>query len=142
MSEELEKAGLYIDESCLLRVLQPEITNETKDLRNECLKFNESNCIFFFNNLFLYLNAIFCVVELSEFKKIADVFIALADNYAKLVEVAKLKALSTLNTFNSMTKKREQEQQKIQSLLIELMIELDRLKINYQFLSKIEAEQA
>lgn len=40
-----------------------------------------------------------------------------------------------------MSKQREQEQQQIQNQIIELMIELDRLKIEYQYLQRVESEQ-
>lgn len=40
-----------------------------------------------------------------------------------------------------MSKHREQEQQQIQNQIIELMIELDRLKIEYQYLQRVESEQ-
>lgn len=43
MSEELAKSGLYIDDFYLLRVLEPEIANETNDLKDECSNFEESN---------------------------------------------------------------------------------------------------
>lgn len=40
-----------------------------------------------------------------------------------------------------MSKHREQEQQQIQNQIIELIIELDRLKIEYQYLQRVESEQ-
>ena len=39
MSEELQKAGLYIDDIYRLRVQDPRIANETNELREECLKY-------------------------------------------------------------------------------------------------------
>lgn len=84
---------------------------------------------------------IFSPLELSEFNKIAETFIDIAENYAKQVEEAKLKTISTLNKVNTMSKQREQEQQQIQNQIIELMIELDRLKIEYQYLQRVESEQ-
>lgn len=52
MSEELTKAGLYIDDFHMLRVLDPDIANETGDLKDECLNYSESELdffLFFFN---------------------------------------------------------------------------------------------
>lgn len=72
---------------------------------------------------------------------IAKTFIEIAENHAKQVEETKLKTLSTLNKVNSISKQREQEQQQIQNQIVESMIELDRLKIEYQYLQRVEAEQ-
>lgn len=57
------------------------------------------------------------------------------------MEEAKMKTLATLNQVNTIAKQREQEQQQIQNQIIETMIELDRLKIEYQYLQRVEAEQ-
>lgn len=45
MSEELSKSGLYIDDFYMLRVLEPDIANETNDLKDESSNFGESNDI-------------------------------------------------------------------------------------------------
>lgn len=42
MSEELYKNGLYFDDLYALRVLEPEISSETNDLKNECTGYTES----------------------------------------------------------------------------------------------------
>ena len=42
MADELAKSGLYCDDFYTLRVLDPEITNQTSDLKDECNNFGES----------------------------------------------------------------------------------------------------
>lgn len=42
MAEELVKAGLYFDDFHSLRVLDPEISSQTSDLKDECENFSES----------------------------------------------------------------------------------------------------
>ena len=73
--------------------------------------------------------------------KIAEAFIDIADYYAKQVEETKLKTLATLNQVNTLEKQRELEKQQIQQQIVEAMIELDRLKIELQYLQHVEAEQ-
>lgn len=73
--------------------------------------------------------------------KISESIIEIAENYAKQVEEAKMKTLSTLNKVNTVSKQRNQEQQQIQNQIIEAMVDLDRLKIEYQYLQRIETEQ-
>lgn len=42
MSEEFGKSGLYIDDLYTLRVIDPEVANETNDLKDECEQFTDS----------------------------------------------------------------------------------------------------
>lgn len=42
MGEEFGKSGLYIDDLYTLRVIDPEVANETNELKDECERFTES----------------------------------------------------------------------------------------------------
>lgn len=46
MSEELSKSGLFFDDLHILRVLEPDISSETNDLKDECSLFNDSKIFF------------------------------------------------------------------------------------------------
>lgn len=48
MAEELKKQGLFVDESYVLRVLEPSVAKDTQDLKEENEVFLESNCSFLF----------------------------------------------------------------------------------------------
>lgn len=41
-SEEISKYGIYFDDIYTLRVLEPEVANETNDLTDECSGYMES----------------------------------------------------------------------------------------------------
>ncbi|XP_013106833.1 intraflagellar transport protein 20 homolog [Stomoxys calcitrans] len=120
MSEELQKAGLFIDDIYRLRVQDPRIANETNELREECLE---------------YAN------KLDEFKKLAVEFDKIINNYAKDVEKEKLRAIGTQNQLKTMAKQRQAEQQLYQSKIHEKNLELERLKSEYQYLQRVESEQ-
>ncbi|XP_073813113.1 intraflagellar transport 20 [Musca autumnalis] len=120
MSEELQKAGLFIDDIYRLRVQDPRIANETNELREECLE---------------YAN------KLDEFKKLAVEFDKILKNYAKDVEKEKLRAIGTQNRLKTMAKQRQAEQQLYQSKIHEKNMELERLKSEYQYLQRVESEQ-
>lgn len=90
MTEELQKAGLFIDDIYRLRVQDPRIANETNELREECLE---------------YAN------KLEEFKKLAIEFQKIVSNYGKDVEKEKLRAIGTQNMLKTMAKQRQAEQQ-------------------------------
>uniref|UniRef100_A0A1A9X4D9 Intraflagellar transport protein 20 homolog n=1 Tax=Glossina brevipalpis TaxID=37001 RepID=A0A1A9X4D9_9MUSC len=120
MTEELQKAGLFIDDIYRLRVQDPRIANETNELREECLE---------------YAN------KLQDFKSLAEEFHKILNNYGKDVEREKLRAIATQNQLKTMAKQRLAEQQMYQSKIHEKNLELERLKSEYQYLQRIESEQ-
>jgi len=62
------------------------------------------------------------------------------ESFAGEVDKMKMLAISTQNLANSSAKQKELEQQQIQTKIIEKTIELDRLKIEYQYLQRVESE--
>ncbi|XP_030387067.1 intraflagellar transport protein 20 homolog [Scaptodrosophila lebanonensis] len=120
MSEELQKAGLYIDDIYRLRVQDPRIANETSELREECLE---------------YAN------KLQEFKKLGEDFYKTTSSYAKDVEMEKLRAIGTQNQLKTMAMQRQAQVYQNQCQIQERSIELERLKSEYQYLQRIESEQ-
>ena len=68
---------------------------------------------------------------------------AIAKNLVLLGEVVerqKLLAINTQNLANSSAKQKEIEQQQIQTKIVEMSLELDRLKIELKYLQKCESE--
>jgi intraflagellar transport protein 20 len=57
------------------------------------------------------------------------------------VDQEKMKAINAQNFLNSSSKQKEIEQQQIQTKIIEKTLELDKLKIEYQYLARVESEQ-
>lgn len=45
MSEELSKIGIFFDDLHTLRVLEPSISNDTNDLKDECSQFSGSKSL-------------------------------------------------------------------------------------------------
>ncbi|XP_065077197.1 intraflagellar transport protein 20 homolog [Ochlerotatus camptorhynchus] len=120
MSEEFGKSGLYIDDLYTLRVIDPEVANETNDLKDECEQFTD---------------------KLTEFRRIIEQFASIVESFATEVDHEKMRAIGIQNLLKTFSKQRESEQQQIQSEIIEKMVELDKLKIEYQYLQRIESEQ-
>lgn len=58
----------------------------------------------------------------------------------EVVESQKLLAINTQNLANSSAKQKEIEQQQIQTKIVEMSLELDRLKIELKYLQKCESE--
>ncbi|XP_055373965.1 intraflagellar transport protein 20 homolog [Condylostylus longicornis] len=120
MADELLKAGLYIDDIYLLRIVDPKIAIERNELRDKCNEYVE---------------------KLQSFKILATDFVKTASNYSLDVEKEKIRAISAQNLLKTIFKQRQIQQQSFQSKIQERTLDLDRLKVEYQYLQRIESEQ-
>ncbi|KAI4533086.1 hypothetical protein MG293_016105 [Ovis ammon polii] len=116
----LAEAGLHFDELNKLRVLDPEVTQQTIELKEECKDF---------------------VDKIGQFQKIVGGLIELVDQLAKEAENEKMKAIGARNLLKSIAKQREAQQQQLQALIAEKKMQLERYRVEYEALCKVEAEQ-
>ncbi|XP_074045134.1 intraflagellar transport protein 20 homolog isoform X1 [Macrotis lagotis] len=105
----LGDAGLHFDELNKLRVLDPEVTQQTIELKEECKDF---------------------VDKIGQFQKIVGGLIELVDQLAKEAENEKMKAIGARNLLKSIAKQREAQQQQLQALIAEKKMQLERLLSN------------
>ncbi|XP_068271732.1 intraflagellar transport protein 20 homolog isoform X2 [Nyctibius grandis] len=115
----LGAAGLHFDELNKLRVLDPEAAQQTAQLREECGAF----------------------LDIVEFQKIVGSLIELVDQLAKAAESEKMKAIGARNLLKTIAKQREAQEQQLQALIAEKKMQLERYRIEYETLCKIEADQ-
>ncbi|KAG7209100.1 hypothetical protein KM043_015246 [Ampulex compressa] len=120
MADSLAKYGIYIDDLCKIRVLEPEVAVQTDKLKEECQGF---------------------VSKITEFQMNSDEFIKIMDSLANEVEREKMKTIGARNLLRSVAKQRDAQKQQIQALILEKSLELERLRIQYESLKKIEMEQ-
>ncbi|KAK3782952.1 hypothetical protein RRG08_065863 [Elysia crispata] len=118
--EALARAGLHFDELNKIRVLEPDVAQQTKELKEECKEF---------------------VDKIGDFQKIVGTFIEMVDTVAKEVEKEKMKAIGARNMLKSIAKQREAEQQQLQALITEKRMQMERLRIQHDALLKEEASQ-
>ncbi|KAM8853600.1 intraflagellar transport protein 20 homolog [Synchiropus picturatus] len=118
--ERLAEAGFYFDEVNKLRALDPEVSQKTSELKEECKEF---------------------VDKIGHFQKIVGGLIELVDELAKETETEKLKAIGARNLLKSVAKQRESQQQQLRALIAEKKMQLERYRIEYEALSKVESEQ-
>ncbi|XP_002730389.1 intraflagellar transport protein 20 homolog [Saccoglossus kowalevskii] len=118
--EALAKSGLHFDELNKVRVLEPEYSQQTVELKEECKEF---------------------VDKIAEFQKIVSSFIDVVDKLSKEVEKEKMKAIGSRNLLKSIAKQREAQQQQFQALIAEKKTQLERYRIQYASLLKEESEQ-
>ncbi|XP_043910343.1 intraflagellar transport protein 20 homolog isoform X2 [Protopterus annectens] len=116
----LSDAGLHYDELNKLRVLDPEVTQKTVELKEECKEF---------------------VDKIEQFQKIVGGLTEIVDQLAKEAENEKMKAICARNLLKSVAKQREAQQQQLQTLIVEKKMQLERYRVEYEALSKIETEQ-
>ncbi|XP_010223459.1 PREDICTED: intraflagellar transport protein 20 homolog, partial [Tinamus guttatus] len=79
--------------------------------------------------------------EVVEFQKIVGSLIELVDQLAKAAESEKMKAIGARNLLKSIAKQREAQEQQLQALIAEKKMQLERYRIEYETLCKIEADQ-
>ncbi|XP_069800822.1 intraflagellar transport protein 20 homolog [Dendropsophus ebraccatus] len=116
----LSEAGLHFDELNKLRILDPDVSQQTTELKEECREFVE---------------------KIDDFQKIVGGLIELVDQLSKETENEKMKAIGARNLLKSIAKQREAQQQQLQALIAEKKMQLERYRIEYEALCKVEAEQ-
>ncbi|XP_067384449.1 intraflagellar transport protein 20 homolog isoform X3 [Channa argus] len=134
----LAEAGCYFDELNKLQVLEPDVSQKTSELKEECKEF---------------------VDKIGQFQKIVGGLIELVDELAKEAETEKMKAIGARNLLKSVAKQREAQQQQLQALIAEKKMQLESLplmfgfkseqqsclsqgyRIEYEALSRVESEQ-
>ncbi|XP_026853545.1 intraflagellar transport protein 20 homolog isoform X3 [Electrophorus electricus] len=116
----LAEAGLHYDELNKLRILEPDVGQKTTELKEECKDF---------------------VDKIGQFQKIVGGLIEMVDELAKEAEKEKMKAIGARNLLKSVAKQREAQQQQLQALIAEKKMQLERYRIEYEALCKVEAEQ-
>jgi intraflagellar transport protein 20 len=138
MAEELKKQGLFVDESYVLRVLEPNVAKDTQDLKEENEVFLESKFCHCYHSF--KFSRFLAVVELTDFRKAIQDITTHLESFASEVDKQKMLAINQQNLANSSAKQKEIEQQQIQTKIIEKTLELDRLKIELQYLQRCESE--
>ncbi|CAG2108993.1 unnamed protein product [Medioppia subpectinata] len=116
----LTSAGLYIDESNRIRIIDPELSDKTIELKTESTEFTEKTQLF---------------------QKIVDNFVAIIENLAQRVETEKIKAVGSRNLLQSFEKRHNYDVKQLKTLIKEKTQELERLRVQYDSLKREEAEQ-
>lgn len=114
MADSLAKYGLFVDDLCKIRILEPEITTQSDKLKDECHDFVSSKCEFKQVTLERFINKFFNLIEITEFKKNSERFINLLDKLATEVEKEKMRTIGARNLLSSVEKQRDVQKQKIQ----------------------------
>lgn len=116
----LNNAGLHFDDLNKIRVLEPEISQQTNSLKDECQEF---------------------ISKIFELQKLVANFTHSTSDLAKDVEKEKMKAIGSRNLLKSIAKQRETQKQQLLVLIGEKKTELERLRVEHASLQKQEQEQ-
>jgi len=115
-----QDGGIFFDDMYKVRVLEPEVSQSTQELKTECKEF---------------------VDKISDFQNIVGDFIEKVDTIAKQVEQEKMKAIGARNLLKSTAKQREAQQQQLHALIADKQTQLERFKLQNEVLIKQESEQ-
>ncbi|XP_037132743.1 intraflagellar transport protein 20 homolog isoform X2 [Syngnathus acus] len=116
----IEEEGIFFDEFHKLRALEPDVSQKTSDLKEECKEFVE---------------------KIGQFQGKVGSLIELVDQLAKEAEMEKFKAIGARNLLKLVAKQREALQQQLQGLIVEKKTQLERYRVECDALSKMESEQ-
>ncbi|XP_075993242.1 intraflagellar transport protein 20 homolog [Genypterus blacodes] len=119
--EPLAEAGFYFDELTKLRVLEPDVSQKTAELQEECKEF---------------------VDKIGQFEKLVGGLIDLVDELAEEAESDKMKAIGARNLLKFVSKQREAQQQQLEALISEKKMQVERYRIEYEALIKVQSEQS
>ncbi|XP_053300966.1 intraflagellar transport protein 20 homolog [Pleuronectes platessa] len=114
----LAEAGIYFDELKNLNAVEPDVSQKISELQEGAKDF---------------------VDKIDQFQKIAAGSIRLIDELAK--EKQKRKAIAARNLRKSLARQREVQQQQLQALIAQKKSQLERYRIEYEALSKVELDQ-
>ena len=103
-----------------IRVLEEEKFNQAEQLQNECTTFSG---------------------KLTEFTDTVDILVEVMTSQAKKIERAKLKAIGQRNKMESESENRKIQHNELRSVIDEKHAELERLRVEYDSLVKVEQEQ-
>ncbi|XP_043272284.1 intraflagellar transport protein 20 homolog B [Venturia canescens] len=120
MTDSLSKYGLCIDEMCKIRLVDPLVARQSDKLRSECDKFVEN---------------------ITEFETNTNNFIRIMEGLGQDVEREKMKTIGARNLLRSVAKQRESHKQQMQALILEKSMQLERLRVHFDSLKKIEEQQ-
>ncbi|XP_053313134.1 intraflagellar transport protein 20 homolog [Spea bombifrons] len=119
-TDTLSEAGLHFDDLNKLRILDPEVLQQTTELKDECRDF---------------------VDKVGHFQNTVGGLIDLVDQLAKETETEKMKVIGARNLLKSITKQREAMQQQLQALVAEKKMQQERYRVEYEALCKVHGEQ-
>ena len=103
-----------------VRVLDEEKFNSAEALQSECNAFSG---------------------KLTEFTNTVDILVDVMASQAKKIERAKLKAIGQRNKMESESENRKIQHNELRSVIDEKHAELERLRVEYDSLVKVEQEQ-
>lgn len=158
MANVLKNLDIYFDELDKVRIVDPEVSQKTNDLKDECKIYVESTYSIDSISHKVKLT-ILIFTGIDEFQKLAKKFITMIEKLSGEVEKQKMKAIGARNILQTMEKQQDLNQQQLhvikkkkllnapnillylQAVLAEKSMELERLKIQLNSLQKTEMEQ-
>ncbi|VDK43833.1 unnamed protein product [Anisakis simplex] len=121
MAEEaLAKSGLHLDSFNKIRLLQTDLAESSGELCDELKEFRN---------------------KVNAFQSNTDSLMETLNEFAKMVDIERLRAMSSRNALKAADKQKAADAQQLQILIRERRIELERLHVEYEAALREESEQ-
>lgn len=122
MESELSTNGLFVDDLLYtLRIINPSISNDTTDLKDE-------------SRLYTTKLADFC----ENFNELLNI---LVHRFSVEIDQEKMRTIGAENALKVLLSRQVRERQEIQSEILERTNELERLKLEHQYFLQVESQQ-
>ncbi|KAK0397083.1 hypothetical protein QR680_001974 [Steinernema hermaphroditum] len=116
----LTKTGLHIDDLNKIRLLEPELSDASEQLKVECRNFSE---------------------KISSFKEFIENVVETLEQLSNMVDEERLRAMASRSALSNLGSQKQSENQQLMILIHEKTIELQRLQVELQSLSAVERQQ-
>ncbi|PAA62905.1 hypothetical protein BOX15_Mlig027659g1, partial [Macrostomum lignano] len=120
MDDILAKLGLNIDELNTLRIIEPEVSTESTDLKDKCGQFT---------------------ITVEDFQRLVSNLLQAVDVAATEVEKEKMIRIGALNQLKCVSTQRQEQVQQLQAQILEKQASLDRLQKQLRSLEATAKEQ-
>ncbi|PAA88177.1 hypothetical protein BOX15_Mlig010213g1, partial [Macrostomum lignano] len=120
MDDILAKLGLNIDELNTLRIIEPEVSTESTDLKDKCGQFT---------------------ITVEDFQRLVSNLLQAVDVAAAEVEKEKMIRIGALNQLKCVSTQRQEQVQQLQAQILEKQASLDRLQKQLRSLEATAKEQ-
>lgn len=138
MDASLNANGLFVDNLHSLRIIDPQVSHDTIDLKDESRFYSESKSPCPIVVVYTHIPS---PSELDDFRQLVQQILTLTLKFNADVDRQKINTIGNENLFKSTARKQEMQRQELQSQIQEKRTTLDQLNTEYQMLVRAEAQQ-
>lgn len=139
MDFSLNSSGLFVDNLHALRIIDPQVSQDTTDLKDESRFYSGSELCVFWGLFFLLMAYFVTPTELDDFRQLIQQILDRTLKFNAEVDRQKMITIGAEN--KARARKQEMERQELQSQIQEKRNKLEEMNTRYQMLLRVAAQQ-